>query len=104
MQVVHHGELAATDVVLYREADGLRLRVGEEVVRLDGSIDVQHHVVGADCVLTVGQSIELRYPAPAEWSGLQDDLTPFVEAENFDLGLFVANVAGDPERSARIYR
>ncbi|MFE7487308.1 hypothetical protein [Kitasatospora sp. NPDC057541] len=100
----HYGKLAATDVALYREAGGLRLRVGEEVIRLDGSVDVQHHVVGADCVLTVGQNIELRYPAPPEWYGLKDDLTPFAEAEHFDLGLFVANVAGDPERSARIYR
>ncbi|MFF7459090.1 hypothetical protein [Kitasatospora sp. NPDC008115] len=100
----HYGELADTSVVLYREADGLRLRVGEKAVRLDGGVDAHHRVVGSDCVLTVGQNTELHYPVPPEWYGLKDDLTPFVEAEHFDLGLFIANVVRDPERAARIYR
>ncbi|MFD9591266.1 hypothetical protein ACFWA9_00705 [Kitasatospora sp. NPDC059973] len=99
----HYGELAGTPLVLYRHADGLRLWVGGEVIPLDGSVDVLHRVVGSDCVLTVGQYIEIRYPAPLEWYGLQDDLTPFAEAEDFDLGLFTANVVHDPGRSAQIY-
>ncbi|MFJ6140559.1 hypothetical protein [Kitasatospora sp. NPDC092286] len=74
------------------------------MVRLDDSVDVQHRVVGTDCVLTVSRNIELRYPAPSELYGLKDDLTPFAEAEGFGLGLFVANVVRDPKRSARIYR
>jgi hypothetical protein len=38
------------------------------------------------------------------WAGKQDaDPTPFVSAEDFDFGLFIANVIGDPGRRDRIY-
>ncbi|MFD5464828.1 hypothetical protein ACFWIQ_18675 [Kitasatospora sp. NPDC127059] len=40
---------------------------------------------------------------PPQWYGLADDLTPFVEAEDFDLGLFIADVLADPARAARGY-
>ncbi|WP_043476597.1 hypothetical protein [Kitasatospora sp. MBT66] len=100
----HYGKLAGTDVVFYRDTGGLLLRVSEETVRLDGSADVEHHVVGSDCVLSIARRIKLGDTVPSEWSGLKDDPTPFVEAEDFYLGLFVSNVVRDPERSAQIYR
>jgi hypothetical protein len=34
----------------------------------------------------------------------EDDPTPFAEAEDFDFGLFIANVANDAERRSAIYR
>ncbi|MFI9365141.1 hypothetical protein ACIG5E_29435 [Kitasatospora sp. NPDC053057] len=100
----HYGQLAGARVVFYRGADGLRIRVGERDTRLDAATAVCHQVVGRQCVLTVGQVTELRYPVPPEWSGLENDLTPFVDAEDFDLGLFVANVLADRDRAARSYR
>ncbi|MFD8708426.1 hypothetical protein ACFV1W_38590 [Kitasatospora sp. NPDC059648] len=100
----HYGQLACTRVVFYRGVDGLRIRAGERDIRLDAAAGVRHRVVGPECVLAVGQDTELRYPVPPEWAGLEDDLTPFAEAEHFDLGLFVANVLAAPARAARIYR
>ncbi|MFJ4188896.1 hypothetical protein [Kitasatospora sp. NPDC089509] len=100
----HYGRLGRTPVVFYRGADGLRLRAGEHDVLLDAATPVRHRIAEPECVLTVGQGIELRYPVPPEWYGLADDPTPFVEPDHFDLGLFVANVLAHPDRGARLYR
>ncbi|MFF2077887.1 hypothetical protein ACFVXG_24410 [Kitasatospora sp. NPDC058162] len=51
-----------------------------------------------------GRVAELRYPVPPQWSGPADDLTPCVDAEDFDLGLFIADVLAGRDRAARIYR
>ncbi|MBD0689495.1 hypothetical protein [Streptomyces sp. CBMA123] len=100
----HYGRVGRTGVVFYRGADGLRIRVGECDIRLDAATTVRHRIVEPECVLTVGRIAELRYPVPPQWYGLAEDLTPFVEAEDFDLGLFVANVLADPDRADRSYR
>ncbi|MEU4115411.1 hypothetical protein AB0F71_13055 [Kitasatospora sp. NPDC028055] len=100
----HYGQLARVGVVFYRATDGLRIRVGEHDTRLDAATAVRHRIVGPQCVLTVGRVAELRYPVPPEWSGPADDPTPFVDAEDFDLGLFIADVLADRARAARVYR
>ncbi|MEV7598946.1 hypothetical protein AB0O91_16335 [Kitasatospora sp. NPDC089797] len=100
----HYGRLGRTDVVFYRGADGLRLRAGEHDLPLDAATPVRHRIAEPECVLTVGRSVELRYPVPPEWYGLADDPTPFVEPDHFDLGLFVANVLAGPDRGAGLYR
>ncbi|MFJ9775863.1 hypothetical protein ACIRVF_32270 [Kitasatospora sp. NPDC101157] len=46
----------------------------------------------------------MRYPPPPARAGLENDLTPFVEEEHFDLGLFVADVLADRAPVARVYR
>ncbi|MFI9163443.1 hypothetical protein [Kitasatospora aureofaciens] len=100
----HYGELAGTGVVFYRDTDGLHVRVGERECRVDAATAVRHWVRESECVLAIGQFAELRYPAPSEWSDLEKDMTPFIDAEDFDLGLFIANVARDRDRAERIYR
>ncbi|MFE3874191.1 hypothetical protein ACFXPX_07300 [Kitasatospora sp. NPDC059146] len=101
----HYGRLGGTQVVFYRAGDGLRIRVGERDLLLDTATTVRHRIAEPQCVLTVGQAVELRYPVPPEWYGLADDPTPFVEAEDFDAyGLFAADVLAAPGRAARLYR
>ncbi|MFH9347518.1 hypothetical protein [Kitasatospora sp. NPDC017646] len=100
----HYGQLALARVVFHRGADGLRIRVGERDIRLGTATVVRHRVDGSHFVLTAGQITELRYPVPPERAGQEHDPTPFVEAEDFDPGLFVANVSADPVRAAGIYR
>lgn len=46
---------------------------------------------------------ELSYPAPEDAVDDAFDPTPFVEKEDFDLGLFVAQVVADPRRKDTIY-
>ncbi|MEU6971834.1 hypothetical protein AB0A71_29670 [Kitasatospora aureofaciens] len=91
-------------MVFYRDGDGLHLRVGDRECRIDSPSRVRHRIREAECVLDVDQVAELHYPVPSEWYGLENDLTPFVEAEHFDFGLFIANVVGSEVRTGRIYR
>ncbi|MER8105535.1 hypothetical protein [Kitasatospora sp. NPDC094016] len=100
----HYGALAGTVVVFYRDSDGLHLRVGVGECRIESSAQVRHRIQEPECVLDIDQVAELRYPVPSEWYGLENDLTPFVEAEDFDFGLFIANVVGDQRRVEGIYR
>ncbi|NJP80398.1 hypothetical protein HCK01_24355 [Streptomyces sp. AA8] len=46
----------------------------------------------------------VRAGAPDTLTDPEDDPTAFAEAEDFDMGLFVANVAGDPGRREAVYR
>ncbi|MFJ7278543.1 hypothetical protein [Kitasatospora sp. NPDC098663] len=100
----HYGELAGSTVVFYRDADGLHLRVGDRECRIDSPALVRHRIQEPECVLEIDQVAELHYPVPSEWYGLENDLTPFVEAEHFDFGLFIANVVESEVRTGRIYR
>lgn len=99
----HYGTLSGHRTVLYRAADVLWLRMGALRVELDGSTKIEHRVVATTCLLTISHGLKLHYPAPQEWDDLGNDLTPFAEAEDFDFGLFIANIAQDPVRAARIY-
>ncbi|MCX5096961.1 hypothetical protein OOK36_51330 [Streptomyces sp. NBC_00365] len=106
----HFGSLAGVTVVLYRSAEGLRLRIGEHTdVLLAGNVIVRHERSGDTCTLTVADTaggppmVELSYPAPEDAVDDAFDPTPFVEKEDFDLGLFVAQVVADPRRKDTIY-
>jgi hypothetical protein len=44
------------------------------------------------------------YPLSPDIRSIANDPTPMVEAEDFDLLLFVRNLLRDPERAGRIYR
>ncbi|MGQ0824616.1 MAG: hypothetical protein ACT4OX_06235 [Actinomycetota bacterium] len=90
-------------VVFYRLAGRLWLLVDDRRFDLDGEASVDWRRDGSMAVFTVsgeaGQVI-LRY-RPGPWSGppLSEDPTPFVEDEDWDLGLFIANILFDEERS-----
>ncbi|MFH8789231.1 hypothetical protein [Streptomyces roseoverticillatus] len=99
----HYGELGGVPVVFYRTAGGLRLRLGERDVAVDGRLDIRHERSADRCLLTVGTTT-LTYPAPDTLTDPEDDPTAFAEPEDFDMGLFVANVAGDPGRREAVYR
>ncbi|GAA0441638.1 hypothetical protein ABZ951_02835 [Streptomyces sp. NPDC046215] len=99
----HYGELDGVPVVLYRATGGLRLRLGERDVAVDGHVEIRHERSSDRCRLTVGATT-LTYPAPDTLLDPADDPTPFAEAEDFDLGLFAANVAGDARRRDAVYR
>ncbi len=92
-------------VVLYRSDEGvLRLRIGVSDFALTSANRVAWRQTGALAELEVSSndvSHVLSYrsePLP------EGDPTPFVEAEDFDFGLFVANIARDRERASRLYR
>ena len=101
--------LAGVCVVFYRLDGRLWLRVGERVFDLDhrdGAIKWERH--GEFSILSVSggrEFISLRYRAgPSQGPPIEDDLTPFVEHEDWDLGLFVSNIVFDEERAAILRR
>lgn len=94
--------LSGACVVFYRLGGQLWLRVGDRSFGLDGGASVDWRVEGGESVLVVvdgsGQVV-LRYaPGPLSGPPLSEDPTPFVANEDWDLGLFVANVMSDEER------
>jgi hypothetical protein len=98
-----YSNLAHTCVVFYRSENRLCLNVADEHFELDGCTVVTWRQIESGAQLTVTDSarqMTLTYVSPG--LDLADDLTPFVESEDFDFGLFIANVAADRDRSERI--
>jgi hypothetical protein len=92
--------LAGTLTVFYRVDDDLHLRHGDRTIALIGA--VASWQAGAGVARLQIDDLVLNYQRE---SGLvEGDVTPFVEDEDFDFGLFVANVLNDPGRRERIYR
>jgi hypothetical protein len=85
--------------VLYLQIDNQRVPLHGHVVKIrsaNGRREVR--------VLSGGRVVlDLAYAPPIPDPPLALDPTPFVEAEDFDFGLFLANVSGDSGRQARMY-
>lgn len=98
-------DLGHVSVLLYREDGGLWLGVGEERFDLtgDSGIVVRWQRGASTALLSITRGEEqcvVRYPVGPVVSA--DDPTPFAEDEDFDFGLFVANVLSDAERLERV--
>jgi hypothetical protein len=93
---------------LYRISDVLYFAVDDQVVELTDATSVELEKERSNRTLSVyrgGQCVlECNYQRPSSGTLLEFDPTPFVEEEHFDFGLFVKNVASNPERRERIYR
>lgn len=93
--------LSGVLVALYAIAGCLILRIGNEVIPLDIGVGVIVNGDSGTRLLTINQDgnevVSLIYTIP-DASVFSDGLTPFVENEDFDFGLFVANVASDSGR------
>ncbi|MFE9429340.1 hypothetical protein ACFYNO_41090 [Kitasatospora sp. NPDC006697] len=96
----YYDMLNGTLVVLFRNSEGITLQAGGRIFALDGTCPIEHRITDSECVFTVGNDLEIRYPFPPDWETLSWDPTPHVEREDFDFGLHIANVMSDPERTA----
>lgn len=89
-------------VVFYRHEGRLHLRVSTRLWRADTGLEVSWEREGNQAVLTIGEGSSrfgLSYDPPTvPGPPLASDLTPFVESEDWDLGLFIANVLNDQAR------
>lgn len=95
--------LGGVFVLFFRHAGRLWLRVGDKTFDLDTEPTVEWRREGGMSILMVADDegeLVLRYRAgPRSGPPLSDDSTPFVDEEDWDLGLFVSNVVLDEERS-----
>ncbi|MER5778300.1 hypothetical protein ABT144_29195 [Streptomyces sp. NPDC002039] len=96
------GQLGDTLAVLYRADGPLRLLLGDQDIVVMEGIEVRHERGETVNRLTVGTH-HIDYSRPADELN-EDDLTACAEPEDFDLGLFLANVLGDPARCNVMYR
>ncbi|WP_327412069.1 hypothetical protein [Streptomyces sp. NBC_01233] len=96
------GRLGDTLAVLYRAGGTLRLLLGAEDIAVTEGLGARHERGETLNRLTVGTR-HIDYPRPADELD-EDDLTALAEPEDFDLGLFLANVLSDPARCDRVYR
>jgi hypothetical protein len=93
--------------MFYRLNGQLRARFGD-----DPPIDIERFEVtwaaknGAAHFMVRRQGrpvLERSYRLSADVEGIEDDPTPFVEAEDFDFLLFITNVVRDLARAKAIY-
>ena len=95
--------LAGVCVVFYRRSGHLWLRVGERTFDVDRDPKVEWRREGRMSILSVSADnaeVVLRYQAgPRSGPPVSDDPTPFIDHEDWDLGLFVSNVIFDEERA-----
>lgn len=94
-------------VAFYRVGSRLLFRIDERVLLLDEGITCGVRQEGQKKTLSFFKSNELLLswtyddPLPGKW--FENDPTPMVEKEDFDLGLFVRNVLSDPPRMRRVF-
>lgn len=104
----HFTMLAGKQVVFFRFEDRLRLSIEGEVWDLTDGLEFEWESAGESSLLRLRNgdlvACEVKYePGPKTGPPLKDDPTPFVEMEDWDFGLFIHNVLGNPDRAAGIY-
>jgi hypothetical protein len=106
----HYARLSDKLAVLYRDDGDLWLRLGEHAVPLRAQppsvryerTDRQHARLALLADGAEVAAVEYR-PGPTIGPPLDEDPTPFIDAEDWDFGLFVHNVMTDDGRRQRIY-
>ncbi|WP_404955687.1 hypothetical protein [Streptomyces sp. 147326] len=98
----HYGRLGDLLVVFYRYEAALYLRIGDHHIEVGSSPEARHERFEGHCRLTIG-STSIEYPAPPVLIDPAQDPTPFAEPEDFDIGLFVADVLRSPARRTALY-
>lgn len=104
----HYAQVDEGTIMLFRLQDQLHLRIEEldfvlgesMIVRIDkgDSHNILRLLEGSNTIFT------WKYQRPRIFPPLEDDLTPFVEEEDFDFGLYIQNVTQDQGRRNRAYR
>lgn len=94
--------LAGSLVVLAKHAGTLRLFVGNRSASLDevalelrGSFEERELIV-----VWPGSARDRLCYSPIGW--IENDPTPFVERSHFDFGMYLGEVAADPDRQSRL--
>jgi len=102
----HFDFLGEALTLIFRLDGGLFVEIGGrrfplDRVAVDIRSDNRHRHLR---VVSEGKEVvELTYDAPKLDPPLSVDPTPFVQAEDFDFGLFLQNVSRDPARLGRMY-
>jgi hypothetical protein len=97
----HYATLGRDLVILARVNGLLRLQVGSTVLSIDQDTTARYRKYPIFHSVEIWQRgakeyiIEFNYPAPDVVVPIENDPTPLVNEEDFDLGLFISNVIND---------
>ena len=97
----HFAILSTVFVTLYQANHVLFLRIGEHITPLADHIrvNVTGDASNRQLVVTNNQKVILEFEYTLDTSEtFADDLTPFIEDEDEDFGLFVSNIANNDRR------
>jgi len=100
--------IAGNRVLFYRWDGKLQLRIGDDAPIDLTNAEVHWNCKGKTATFVLKQAdrvlVNKSYPVSPDILNIENDPTPFVEPDHFDLFLFVRNVLRDPPRANRIYR
>ncbi len=95
-------------IALFRYKGFLHLLVDDDLLKFNHKTSVKLDLVEDQRILRIFQNHQsvytLTYRLQKQSLSLEKDITPFLDAEHFDFGLFVFNVFHDDRRRNRIYR
>lgn len=86
---------------VFRSENQLYVRIGDKTVELTGDVEISVHGPPENRVISLkagGTRVSHSYALSS--ASIDGDVTPFVEDEDFDFGVFLANIASNPERQA----
>jgi hypothetical protein len=91
--------------LLYRYNEKLYFQVNDKVFLLDENTVINVAGERPTKILKVlkNEMIEYETKYTPTSSPIEDDLTPFVDEEDFDFGLFASNVSKNPKRKEIIF-
>ncbi|WP_339909777.1 hypothetical protein [Symmachiella dynata] len=98
--------LSGVFCAIYRSNGELVVRIGEAQIKFSNKVEI---TVGGPpekrCLSLMENGIErVKHEYAVNSEPIENDPTPFVEDEDFDFGLFLSNIAHDPNRQARFKR
>jgi hypothetical protein len=103
----HYATLDREIAVLYRDTGGLKFfRPGVGVVELSSGVTVSWQLVTrnkAQLSISGDDPVQIVYRSNANRIAARIAATPNGRREDWDFGLFIANVLKDPERRDRLY-
>ena len=91
-------------VALYTFNGRMFLSIAEHVIPVNDIVSFELNaqgIISTFHLATARSTYSLRYKNSSDQL-FEDDLTPFIEAEDFDFGLFIKNILVDQERQARL--
>lgn len=93
--------LSNTFCALFRAGNQLYVRIGDKKVELAGDVEISVSGPAETRVLSLkANGTGLSHTYSLSSASIDGDVTPFVEDEDFDFGVFLSNIARNPERQA----
>ena len=101
-------KIGKTRLTIFRHKNRLNLIFKNELIELNDKIASELKRIGTNLVLTLKQDgkivFEHKHKQIKSIIPIEEDPTPFVDAEDFDLRILIHNVLTDNGRSERIFK